>query len=213
MYQTPHFREDRIDVLHDLIRAHPFATLVAFGQEGLIGNHLPFVLHDDLTENGTLRGHVARANPLWKNYDPTIDVLAVFQGADSYITPSWYPSKKEHGKVVPTWNYAVVHAYGPLSIIEDAEWLRAHLDELTFQQENIRPVPWAVSDAPDDYIARQLKGIVGIEMPISRIEGTWKVSQNKKDQDRMGVSRGLNVEGGGVPPAMSDLVDRYGRRG
>ena len=213
MYQTPHFREDRIDVLHDLIRAHPFATLVAFGQEGLIGNHLPFVLHDELTNNGTLRGHVARANPLWKNFDPTIDVLAVFQGADSYITPSWYPSKKEHGKVVPTWNYAVVHAYGPLSIIEDAEWLRAHLDELTFQQENKRPVPWAVSDAPDDYIARRLKGIVGMEMPISRIEGKWKVSQNKKDQDRMGVSRGLDIESGGVPSVMSDLVDRYGPRG
>ena len=212
MYQTPHFREDRIDVLHDLIRAHPFATLVAFGQEGLIGNHLPFVLHDELTDNGTLRGHVARANPLWKNFDPTIDVLAVFQGADSYITPSWYPSKKEHGKVVPTWNYAVVHAYGPLSIIEDAEWLRAHLGELTFQQENKRPVPWAVNDAPDDYIARQLKGIVGIEMPISRIEGKWKVSQNRKDPDRMGVSRGLNFESGEVPSAMSDLVERYGRR-
>ncbi len=213
MYQTPHFREDRIDVLHDLIRAHPFATLVAFGQEGLIGNHLPFVLHDELTDNGTLRGHVARGNPLWKNYDRTIDVLAIFQGADSYITPSWYPSKKEHGKVVPTWNYAVVHAYGPLAIIEDAEWLRAHLGELTFQRENKRPVPWAVSDAPSDYLARQLKGIVGIEMPISRIEGTWKVSQNKKDRDRMGVSRGLDFESGGVPTAMSKLVERYGPRG
>ncbi len=213
MYQTPQFREDRIDVLHGLIRAHPFATLVAFGKDGLIGNHLPFVLHDELTYNGTLRGHVARANPLWKNFDPTIDVLAVFQGADSYITPSWYPSKKEHGKVVPTWNYAVVHVYGPLSTVEDAEWLRAHLSKLTFQQENKRPVPWAVSDAPNDYIARQLKGIVGIEIPISRIEGKWKVSQNRKDQDRMGVSRGLDFESGGAPSAMSELVDRYGPRG
>ena len=111
---------------------------------------------------------------------------------------------------VPTCIYGVVNAFGPLSIIEDFLWLRTHLGELTFQQENKRPVPWAVDDAPNDYIARQLKGIVGMEMPISRIEGKWKVSQNKKDQDRMGVSRGLNFESGGVPSAMSDLVDRYG---
>lgn len=213
MYQTANFREDRVDVLHGLIRAHPLATLVAFGQAGLIGNHLPFVLHDELAENGTLRGHIARANPLWKDFHPAIDVLAVFQGPDNYITPSWYPSKKEHGRVVPTWNYAVVHAYGPLRIIEDPEWLRAHLDELTCQQESERPVPWGVSDAPDDYIAGQLKGIVGIEMPISRIEGKWKVSQNRKDQDRTGVSRGLKLESGGVASGMSDLVDQHGRQG
>ena len=213
MYQTPHFREDRIDVLHDLIRANPFATLVAFGQEGLIANHLPFVLHDDLSENGTLRGHVARANPLWKTFDPEVEALAIFQGPESYITPSWYPSKKEHGKVVPTWNYAVVHAYGCLSIVDNAAWLRAHLNEITFQQENERPVPWEVADAPKEYIERQLKGIVGIELPISRIEGKWKVSQNKKDQDRMGVSRGLDVESGGIPSELSKLVERCGHRG
>ena len=212
MYQPPQYREDRIDVLHDLIRAHPFATLVAFGPAGLIGNHLPFVLHEELTDNGVLRGHVARANPLWQSYDRTIDALAIFQGVHGYISPTWYPSKKEHGKVVPTWNYAVVHAYGPLAIIEDAEWLREHVGKLTFQQENKRPAPWAVSDAPGDYIARQLKGIVGIEMPISRIEGKWKVSQNKNDQDRMGVCRGLDSESDGVPTAMSKLVERYGPR-
>ncbi len=213
MYNPPNFREDRIEVLHDLIRAHPFATLVALGQDGLFGNHLPFVLHGDLGEHGTLRGHVSRANPLWKSVDPTIDVLAIFQGVESYITPSWYPSKKQHGKVVPTWNYAVVHAYGSLEIVDDVERLRAHLHQLTFKQENERAAPWAVGDAPDDYIERQLKGIVGIELPISRIEGKWKMSQNRKDQDRKGVSRGLRAESDGHPAGMADLVERYGENG
>lgn len=213
MYQPPHFREDRLDVLHDLIRAHPLATLVAVGPDGLVANHLPLVLHAELSANGTLRGHVARANPLWRTFDPAIDALAVFRGPDSYITPSWYPSKKQHGRVVPTWNYAVVHASGPLRVFEDAAWLRAQVEELTFRQERDRPVPWAVSDAPDDYIARQLKGIVGIELPISRIEGKWKVSQNRGDRDRRGVSRGLERESGGTSSDMSELVELYGGGG
>lgn len=211
MYQTPHFREDRIDVLHGLIRAHPLATLVAFGADGLIANHLPFVLHEDLSENGTLRAHVARGNPLWRTFDPGVEALAVFRGPECYVTPSWYPSKKAHGRVVPTWNYAVAHAHGPLRIVEDAAWLRAHLTRLVFQQENERPVPWAVSDAPDDFVERQMKGIVGIELPISRIEGKWKVSQNRQEQDRTGVSRGLRAESAGAPSPMAELVERYGR--
>ncbi len=194
MYQDLHFQENRLEVMHGIIRAHPLATLVSLEQGALSANHLPFVLHADLSEKGTLRGHVARANPLWKNFDPSIEALAIFQGAHHYITPSWYPSKKEHGKVVPTWNYVVVHVYGRLKIIEDLSQLRAHLDELTSQQENKRQAPWAVSDAPDNYIARQLKGIVGLEIPISRLEGKWKVSQNKGEQDRFGVVRGLATE-------------------
>lgn len=213
MYRPPHFREDRIDVLHDLIRAHPLATLVALGREGLIANHLPLVLHGDLSENGTLRGHISRANPLWTAFDAKVEALTIFQGPESYITPSWYASKKEHGRVVPTWNYAVVHAQGPLGIVDDVSWLRAHLDTLTLQQEGERPVPWEVADAPDDFVERQLKGIVGIELPIGRIEGKWKVSQNRNEGDRVGVSRGLQFESGGTTSAMSDLVERFGRQG
>lgn len=213
MYQPPHFREDRIDVLQDLVRAHPLAALVAMSQDGLIANHLPMILHCELSEKGTLRGHVSRANPLWKAFDAEVDALAIFQGPESYITPSWYASKKEHGKVVPTWNYAVVHAHGPLRILDDAQWLRAHLDVLTHQQERTRPVPWELADAPADFVERQLKGIVGIELPISRIEGKWKVSQNRADRDRMGVHRGLQLESGGAASALSELVERYGRQG
>lgn len=213
MYRPRSFREDRIDVLHNLVRTHPFATLVVLSQEGLIANHQPFVLHEELSENGTLRGHVARANPLWKTFNPNIEALAIFHGPESYITPSWYPSKKEHGKVVPTWNYAVVHSYGSLRPVEDAAWLRAHLDTLTFQQENQRPVPWKVADAPEEYVKGQLRGIVGLELPISRIEGKWKVSQNRNEQDRRGVSRGLQQERSENSSDMADLVDQYGGRG
>ena len=204
MYQPPQFQEDRLEVMHDLIRAHPFAALVALESGALSANHLPFVLHHDFSEKGTLQGHVARANPFWKNFNTSVEALAIFQGAQHYITPSYYPSKKEHGKVVPTWNYVVVHAYGHLKIIEDPAWLRTHLDELTAQQENKRADPWAVSDAPDEYTAKMLKGIVGFEIPISHIEGKWKASQNKSDQDKLGVARGLMTESDAME--MSRLV-------
>ncbi len=212
MYQNPHYREDRLEVLHALIREHPFATLVAFGQDGLIANHLPLVLDVTDEAQGVLRGHVARANPLWRDVDPSVEVVAVFQGADSYITPSWYPSKKEHGKVVPTWNYAVVHAHGPLHVKDDKAWLKDHLVALTGQQEAPRPVPWRLDDAPDDFIERQFRGIVGLELPISRIEGKWKVSQNKQEADRTGVARGLNLEGDGPAQAMAELIVDHGQR-
>jgi len=207
MYQPPHFREQRIDVLHALITAHPFATLVTVDPQGLNANHIPFVLHPELGANGLLRGHVSRANPVWKNIDTATDALAIFQGPDAYITPSWYPSKKVDGKVVPTWNYATVHAHGPLQVVDDAAALRQHLDSLVASHEQDRPVPWATNDAPADYIASHMKGIVGIEMPISRLEGKWKVSQNRSDQDRTGVARGLRLEGGDTAQSMADLVD------
>jgi len=209
MYQPPHFQEERIEVMHELIIAHPFATLVSLEGSGLSANHIPLVLHPKLSKKATLRGHIAKANPLWKNYDATIDVLAIFQGAQHYITPSWYPSKKEHGKVVPTWNYVIVHASGPLKIIEDDTWLREHLNELTSRHEGERPVPWNVADAPADYVERQLKGIVGLEIPISHLEGKWKVSQNRSDQDRLGISRGLTSEGGNDSEDMSKLIEKY----
>ena len=138
--------------IHDLMRTRPFATVVAYGPDGLFANHLPLVLHAELSKHGTLRGHVTRPNPLWQSFDPAVEVLAIFQGPHSYITPTWYPSTTEHGKVVPTWNYAVVHAYGRMKTIEDLAWLRAHLEALTRQQERDREVPWAVSDAPAEFV-------------------------------------------------------------
>jgi transcriptional regulator len=210
MYQPPHFREQRVDVLNALITAHPFATLVTVDPQGLDANHIPFVLHPDEGPHGTLRGHVSRANPVWKNIDPATDALAIFQGPDAYITPSWYPSKKVDGKVVPTWTYATVHAHGPLQVIDDKAALRQHLDCLVASQEQDRPVPWYASDAPADYIANHMKGIVGIEMPIARLEGKWKVNQSKPEQDRIGAARGLRLEGGEKAQAIADVIDNKG---
>lgn len=208
MYQSPHFREDRLEVMHGLMRAHPLATLVSFDGDGVSANHLPLVLHTDVSERGTLRGHVAKANPFWKNVDASVEVLAIFQGPHHYISPAWYPSKKEHGKVVPTWNYAVVHAYGPMSVFDDADWLFEHLQALTSRQEADRDHPWAVTDAPADYVARMLKGIVGFEFPITRIEAKWKFSQNRAEKDREGVVQGLNIEGSPSSIQVADLIPR-----
>jgi len=206
MYQPTHFREDRIDVMHDLMRAHPFASLVSLQAGGLAADHLPLVVMPELSDKGTVRGHIAKANPLWKERTVSPAVLAVFQGPHAYVTPSWYPSKKEHGKVVPTWNYAVVQAHGQLEFHDDRAWLLDHLQKVTRRQENHRPVPWEVSDAPEDYMARQLKGIVGIEFVITRLEGKWKASQNRSEQDRSGVQRGLLLEPGEDAAAVSRLV-------
>ena len=206
MYQQHHFQEERLGVMHDLIRAHPLATLVSYSEDGLTANHIPFVLHTDLSERGTLRGHVAKGNPIWKGYDKSVEVLAIFQGPQHYVTPAWYPSKKEHGRAVPTWNYVVVHAYGPLTVVDDLDGLLEHLQTLTSQHEKGRDQPWAVSDAPKDYIDRMLKGIIGLELPITRLEGKWKVSQNRPEKDREGVVRGLKSEGTTSAALMADLV-------
>jgi transcriptional regulator len=141
--------------------------------------------------NGRLKCHISRANPQWRDHTPSVEALAIFSGPHHYITPSWYPEKEEPGKVVPTWNYVVVHAYGHLKVMEDGEWLMAHLSKLTNIHEAGLPVPWKVGDAPADYIASMAKGIVGLEMEIKRIEGKWKLSQNRPEQDRSGVARGL----------------------
>lgn len=218
MYQPPLFHEERIDVMHDLMRAHPFATLVTSQGGGLAADHLPLVVHPELSDRGTLRGHIARGNPLWQGHverggkagEVAGAVLAVFQGPQAYITPSWYPSKKAHGKVVPSWNYAVVQAHGSLRFHQESDWLLGHLEELTRRNEGHRPVPWEVSDAPRDFIDRQLKGIVGIEIMVERLDGKWKVSQNRTDEDRRGVERGLLLEPGENAAAMSELVARYG---
>lgn len=206
MHQPPLFREDRIEVMHDLMRAYPFATAVTAGSEGIVANHLPFVLKSDSGERGVLHAHVARENPLWQSAGAETEILIIFQGPDHYITPSWYPSKKEHEKVVPTWNYAVVHAYGTLSVQHEADWLRKHIEDLVTQQEAEQRDPWAIGDAPDDFIAAMIKGIVGLEIQIDRLEGKWKVSQNRGEQDRVGVVQGLKSAGTTHALEMAKLI-------
>jgi transcriptional regulator len=192
MYVPPHFAETRPDVIHQLIRNHPLAILVTRTTTGeLDANHLPLELILDGTAFGTLRGHVARANPVWQQSAPEFEVLVIFQGPQKYISPGWYATKKETGKVVPTWNYAVVHAYGYLRIIEDIAWLHQLVNKLTDRHEGSRPEPWKTSDAPHSYIQSQLQGIVGIEIPISRWVGKWKMSQNRPEVDREAVMDAL----------------------
>jgi transcriptional regulator len=208
VYIPPHFEETRVDVLHDLVRNHPLATLVTLDQEGLNANHIPMELDLEPPPLGTLRGHVSRANPVWQNFSSDVGALLIFQGPEIYITPSWYQTKQESGKVVPTWNYAVVHAYGPLRIVEDPVWLKALVERLTNRNEAPRPEPWEVADAPDDYIEGQLRGIVGIEVPIARLLGKWKVSQNRPAHDQDGVVEGLSRQETPTASAMADLVRR-----
>jgi transcriptional regulator len=205
MYLPKHFEETRVPVLHDLIRAHPLATLVMLTPGGLDANHIPFEIDPDPAPFGTLRGHVARANPLWRTVSD-VEALAVFQGPDLYVSPSWYVTKQETGKVVPTWNYAVVHAHGPLRVIDDRAWLRAFVETLTNRHEAGRRDPWKVTDAPADYVDSMVTAIVGIEIPITKLIGKWKVSQNRPEQDRAGVVEGLRRDGGDSASAMARLV-------
>ena len=190
MYIPAPFRENRIEVLHDFMRAHPFGLLISAGAVGLQATPLPFQLEAD-GGHGTLRAHLARANPHWQALAGAEECLVVFQGEQGYVTPSWYASKAATGKVVPTWNYATVHAWGKPAVVEDAAWLRRQIEALTRGQEDRRAQPWAVDDAPADYLAAQLKAVVGLEIPIARIEGKWKMSQNRDAADRRGVLAGL----------------------
>jgi transcriptional regulator len=204
MYRPSYVREDRLEVLHVLIRTHPFAQLITTGGQGLEANPLPLLIDPDASPNGTLRGHLARANDQVAALREGGQALVIFQGPQAYVSPSWYPSKAEHGKVVPTWNYVAVHAWGVPRVIDDAVWLRRLIEDLTVSQEQGRPKPWAVGDAPEDFIATMVNAIVGIEIPIDRIEGKWKVSQNRSEPDRRGVIEGLRAEGNA---AMAELVE------
>jgi transcriptional regulator len=188
MYVPDAFREDRPDVLRDAMRQIGLATLATQGSDGIEANHLPMLLQGDV-----LRGHVARANPVWKSGEGK--ALAIFLGPHAYVSPSWYPSKAEHGRAVPTWNYLTVHARGPIRWIADAHWLRAHVTALSDVHEADRSEPWAVSDAPAAYIDTMLRGIVGFEIAVELLEGKWKLSQNRDVTDRDGVREGLLKEG------------------
>lgn len=189
MYTPKHFVESRVESLHGLIRAYPFATLVTRAADGLTANHLPFELVGEV-----LHGHVARGNELARL--DGAEVLLVFQGPDGYISPNWYPSKHETGREVPTWNYAVVHVHGRLRVIDDATWLRRLLETLTDHHEAVQPQPWKISDAPDDHIETSLRAIVGLEVSIARIEGKFKLSQNHPARNRAGVIAGLRERDG-----------------
>jgi len=206
MYLPKHFEETRVPVLHELIRAHPLGALVAMTSSGLDANHIPLEVDAEPGPLGTLRGHVARANPLWRDKLRDAEVLVIFQGPESYISPAWYETKQQTGKVVPTWNYAVVHAHGPVRFIDDRAWLRAFVERLTDRHEAARPEPWKVTDAPADYIDAQLGAIIGVEIPIARLVGKWKVSQNRPAQDRQGAVDGVSREGGEAGAAMARLI-------
>lgn len=213
MYLPAQFHEARTPVLHELIRAHPFAVLVTLDATGLVANHLPMAIDTAAGPLGTLRGHVSRGNPVWKSPRLDVEAMAVFQGPQCYISPSHYPTKAATGKVVPTWNYATVHAYGTLRVIEDTAWLRRLVEQLTDRHEAARPAgeaPWKVSDAPESFVDSMLEAIVGIELPISRLEGKWKVSQNRSAEDRAGVVAGLGRGDDPVQRAMAGLVRERG---
>ena len=212
MYIPKANEETRTPVLHELIRSQPFASLVTFGGSGLFASHVPVILEtqgipdDQAAPLGVLKCHVSRANTQWKDFAPDVEALAIFSGAQHYISPSWYEEKHATGKVVPTWNYVAVHAYGSLRVLDDADWLRAHVESLTTIHEAASPEPWAVSDAPADYIASIIKGIVGLEMRITRLEGKWKLSQNRSEEDRRGVVEGLDALGTASGDEMKRLV-------
>jgi transcriptional regulator len=213
MYLPPAFRIDNLADQHEAMRRHPLATLITRSGDGIVADHIPFMIDPKRGEHGVLRAHVARANPLWRTHPRDGEALVIFAGTDHYITPSWYATKRETGKVVPTWNYVAVHAWGPLQVFDDAEWLREQIAALTTLHEADHVTPWAVTDAPAEFVNAQIKGIVGIEVPITRIEGKVKVSQNRPEADRKGVIEGLRATDTENSRAMGELVARPPIRG
>jgi transcriptional regulator len=209
MYIPKHFEEPDVGVLHALVRSHPLGAWVTQFDGRLEVNHLPFLIDAGRGEHGTLIGHVARANPVWRSFSPDTESVVIFQGPQTYITPSWYASKAAHGKVVPTWNYALVHAYGVPRAIEDRAWLLRLVTRLTETHEADRAVPWQLSDAPADYVETMLKAIVGIEIPISKLVGKWKTSQNRAHEDKLGTIAGLRERGDADALSMATLVERH----
>ena len=207
MYQPPHFNEDSPLAMQGLIRAFPLGLMITHGESGLIANPIPFILDPESSERGVLRCHVARANSQWKEIGEGLDALIVFQGAQHYVHPGWYETKRETGKVVPTWNYAMVQVKGRARVMDDAAWLARQVRDLTEMMEGAYPKPWAVDDAPAPYIDAQIRGIVGIEIAITAMMGKWKVSQNRSQSDVEGVIEGLRAQSDEEAKAMASLVE------
>ena len=208
MYCPTLFREDRLEVQHAFIRSHPLGLLISHGATGLVANLLPFVLKTGDSERGVLQAHMARANPQWRELDGQA-VLVVFRGADAYVSPSLYATKKETGKVVPTWNYAMVQVRGHARLPDQSDWLTGQLNTLTSAREATRAQPWSVADAPRDYIEAQKRAIVGIEIEIGQLEGKWKVSQNQPEANRRSVVAGFSADES--TREMAELVRSYGK--
>ena len=208
MYLPTLFREERLEVLHAFIRGHPLGLLISQGTTGLLANLLPFVLKSGDSERGVLQAHMARANPQWRELDEQ-RVLVVFRGPDAYVSPSLYATKKQTGKVVPTWNYAMVQARGTARLRDDGDWLTPQLNALVAAREAGRAQPWAVTDAPPDYIEAQKKVIVGIEIEIAELDGKWKVSQNQPEANRRSVVAGFSADES--TREMAELVRTYGK--
>jgi len=208
LYSPPAFREADIGRLHAHIAATGFAAVITVGTQGPIVSYIPLLLDPDVGPYGMLSGHLARANPQWKESDLTIPAVAAFVGPDAYVSPGWYPSKHEHGKAVPTWNYSIVQARGRLEVIDDRDELAAHVTALTDKHESRFAAPWQVNDAPADYLERQLRGIVGIRMVIDLLEGKAKLSQNRSTADQAGVVAGLRASGQDRDRAVAALMER-----
>jgi transcriptional regulator len=206
MYLPKEFREERVSVLHEAMRQAALGTLVTLGADGLEASHVPMLLDPEPAPYGTLTGHIARANGQWQRVDGDVAALAIFLGPEAYVSPGWYATKRQTGRVVPTWNYVAVHASGALQFFDDAERLRALVTRLTATHEAERPEPWAVSDAPAQFIDTMLKSIVGFELRIERLEGKWKLSQNRPAEDRAGVIEGLRREGGPAEATLAQIM-------
>lgn len=213
MYLPPEFKEESVPVLHEAIRQTALGTLVTLGEAGPEASHVPMLIDPEPAPYGTLIGHVSRANPQWQQSAAGAQALAIFLGPDAYISPAWYATKRQTGKVVPTWNYVAIHAYGELRFFEDAERLLRLVTRLTETHEAGRREPWAVSDAPAEFVRGMLKGIVGFELPIVRLEGKWKMSQNRPAEDRSGVIEGLQREGGASDVAVAEAMVAVERSG
>jgi transcriptional regulator len=207
MYVPPSFAEERPEVMLDFIEAHPLGALVTASADGLFATHLPLVLDRAAGPYGALRGHVARANPHAARAPILAEGLVIFAGPEAYVSPSHYASKARHGKVVPTWNYVAVHAYGAVRFVDDAEFLLRNLEALTARHEAGRALPWSVADAPGEYVRQQLKAIVGVEIAIARLEGKWKMSQNRPAEDIDGVVAGLGASDDARERAVAAMVD------
>ena len=195
MYVPTHFDEPRTEVLHDLIKQHPFGMLVTHGANGLDANHIPFELDASQGKQGLLTAHVARANPVWQDVANGDEVMVVFRAADAYVSPNWYPSKHEQHKQVPTWNYMVVHAYGRITIRDDERFVRGMVARLTRTHEASEPTPWKMTDSPKEFIDTMLKAIVGLEVDVTRLVGKLKLSQNKEVRDIRGAGEALTAQG------------------